>query len=62
MSVVICMKIQDTIYLFTYIITLKLQKIKNLMMELYKIPLLTFKTNGIGERERIAGMLDKLVG
>lgn len=31
-------------------------------MELYEIPLLRFKTNGSGEREKITEMLDKLVG
>ena len=36
--------------------------LKNHIMELYEIPLLRFKTNGSGEREKIVGMLDKLVG
>ena len=36
--------------------------LKNHIMELYKIPLLRFKTNGSGEREKIIQMLDKLVG
>lgn len=35
---------------------------KNHIMELYEIPLLRFKTNGSGEREKIIEMLDKLVG
>jgi hypothetical protein len=35
---------------------------KNHIMELYEIPLLRFKTNGSGEREKIVEMLDKLVG
>lgn len=34
----------------------------SLIMDLYEIPLLRFKTNGSSEREKIAGMLDKLVG
>ena len=34
----------------------------NRIMDLYEIPLLRFKTNGCGEREKIVGMLDKLVG
>ena len=34
--------------------------LKNHIMELYEIPLLRFKTNGSGERERIIEMLDKL--
>ena len=36
--------------------------LKNHIMELYEIPLLRFKTNGSGEREKIIEMLDKLVG
>lgn len=36
--------------------------LKNRIMELYEIPLLRFKTNGSGEREKIVGMLDKLEG
>lgn len=36
--------------------------LKNHIMELYEIPLLRFKTNGSGEREKITEMLDKLVG
>ena len=36
--------------------------LKNHIMELYEIPLLRFKTNGSGERERIIEALDKLVG
>ena len=36
--------------------------LKNHIMELYEIPLLRFKTNGSGEREKIVEMLDKLVG
>lgn len=36
--------------------------LKDRIMDLYEIPLLRFKTNGCGEREKIAGMLDKLVG
>lgn len=35
--------------------------LKNHIMELYEIPLLRFKTNGSGEREKIIEMLDKLV-
>ena len=35
---------------------------KNHIMDLYEIPLLRFKTNGSGEREKIVEMLDKLVG
>ena len=35
---------------------------KNHIMELYEIPLLRFKTNGSGEREKIIEMLDKLIG
>ena len=35
---------------------------KNHIMELYEIPLLRFKTNGSGEKEKIIEMLDKLVG
>lgn len=30
-------------------------------MELYEIPLLRFKTNGSGEKDKIVEMLDKLV-
>lgn len=36
--------------------------LKNHIMELYEIPLLRFKTNGSGEREKIVEMLDKLTG
>lgn len=36
--------------------------LKNHIMELYEIPLLRFKTNGSGEKEKIADMLNKLVG
>ncbi len=36
--------------------------LKDRIMDLYEIPLLRFKTNGCGEREKIVGMLDKLVG
>ena len=36
--------------------------LKNHIMELYEIPLLRFKTNGSGEREKIMEMLEKLVG
>lgn len=35
---------------------------KNHIMELYEIPLLRFKTNGSGEREKIVEMLDMLAG
>ena len=35
--------------------------LKNSIMELYKIPLLRFKTNGSGEKEKIVEMLEKLV-
>lgn len=36
--------------------------LKNHIMELYEIPLLRFKTNGSGEREKMIEMLDKLAG
>jgi len=36
--------------------------LKNHIMELYEIPLLRFKTNGSGEREKIVEMLEKFVG
>ena len=36
--------------------------IKNRIMKLYEIPLLRFKTNGSGEKERIMEMLKKIVG
>lgn len=36
--------------------------LKDRIMDLYEIPLLRFKINGSSEREKIAGMLDKLVG
>lgn len=36
--------------------------LKNHIMDLYEIPLLRFKTNGSGEKERIVEKLDKLVG
>jgi len=36
--------------------------LKDRIMDLYEIPLLRFKTNGSSEREKITGMLDKLVG
>lgn len=36
--------------------------LKDRIMDLYEIPLLRFKTNGCGEREKIVGMLDNLVG
>lgn len=35
--------------------------LKNHILELYKIPLLRFKTNGSGEKEKIKEMLEKLV-
>lgn len=35
--------------------------LKNHIMELYEIPLLRFKTNGSGEKEKIVEMLDKLI-
>ncbi len=35
---------------------------KNHILELYEIPLLRFKTNGSGEKEKIVEMLEKLVG
>ena len=35
---------------------------KNHIMEMYKIPLLRFKTNGSGEKEKIIEMLDKSIG
>ena len=34
---------------------------KDHIMKLYEIPLLRFMTNGSGEKEKIIGMLDKLV-
>ncbi len=36
--------------------------LKNHIMELHQIPVLRFKTNGSGEREKIVEMLEKLVG
>lgn len=36
--------------------------LKNHIMEVYEIPLLRFKTNGSGEKEKIIEMLDKLIG
>lgn len=36
--------------------------IKNHILELYEIPLLRFKTNGSGEKEKMEEMLDRLVG
>jgi len=36
--------------------------LKNHILELYEIPLLRFKTNGSGEKEKIVEMLEKLVG
>ena len=36
--------------------------LKNHIMELYEIPLLRFKTNGSGEREKLVETMDKLVG
>lgn len=36
--------------------------LKNHIMELYEIPLLRFKTNGSGEKEKIIEMLDTLAG
>lgn len=36
--------------------------LKNHIMELYEIPLLRFRTNGSGEKEKIMDMLEKLVG
>ena len=36
--------------------------LKNHIMELYEIPLLRFKTNGSGEKEKIVEMLERLVG
>ncbi len=35
--------------------------LKNHILELYEIPLLRFRTNGSGEREKIVGALDQLV-
>lgn len=35
--------------------------LKNHILELYEIPLLRFKTNGSGEREKIVEMLDKII-
>lgn len=35
---------------------------KNHILELYEIPLLRFKTNGSGEKEKLTEMLDKLIG
>ena len=36
--------------------------LKNHILELYEIPLLRFKTNGSGEREKLIEILNKLVG
>ena len=36
--------------------------LKNHILELYEIPLLRFKTNGSGEKEKIIEVLDRLVG
>lgn len=36
--------------------------LKNHILEVYEIPLLRFKTNGSGEKERIIEVLDRLVG
>ena len=36
--------------------------LKNHILELYEIPLLRFKTNGSGEKEKIVEMLEKSVG
>lgn len=36
--------------------------VKDHILELYRIPLLRFKTNGSGEKEKLAQMLEKLVG
>ena len=36
--------------------------LKNNIMELYEIPLLRFKTNGSGERDKIIEALNELVG
>lgn len=36
--------------------------LKNHIMELYEIPLLRFKTNGSGEKEKIVEVLEKLFG
>lgn len=36
--------------------------LKNHILQLYKIPLLRFRTNGSGEKEAIVEMLEKLVG
>ncbi len=36
--------------------------LKNHILELYEIPLLRFKTNGSGEKEKIIEMLERLVG
>lgn len=36
--------------------------VKNHILELYEIPLLRFKTNGSGEKEKIIEMLDTLAG
>ncbi|WP_334308011.1 hypothetical protein [Blautia sp.] len=35
--------------------------LKNRIMELYEIPLLRFKTNGSGEREKIIEILENVV-
>ncbi len=35
--------------------------LKNHIMELYEIPLLRFRTNGSGEKEKIMEVLDKVV-
>ncbi|MCM1399013.1 MAG: AAA domain-containing protein [Clostridium sp.] len=36
--------------------------LKDYIMKLYEIPLMRFKTNGSGEKEKIVGMLEMLVG
>lgn len=36
--------------------------LKNHILELYEIPLLRFKTNGSGEKERMVKVLDEVVG
>lgn len=36
--------------------------LKNHILKLYEIPLLSFKTNDSGEREKIMEVLDKLIG
>lgn len=53
----------DSIYFRNKMNDEKLYKVRRFEIgALYEIPLLIFKTNGSGEREKIIEMLDKLVG